>query len=150
VLRGRRQARFQSFALFSPSGKLILASGNNGRLHLWKAPPTAQQMSAGPGFEIRHYQPPNPSSIHCAAFAPDEQAFFTGGTDKVIRVWALPPEHQWQKEIQARLTYVGSQVERGTDLVRIRAEMDNPLAAVDRLRPGTYVSLRFVPETASK
>lgn len=195
VLRGRRQGRFQAFALFSPSGRLVLSPANNGRLHLWKTPPSPQQTaqlrtaylhgfhpgsllainSPGPlpvgaalaalnseaaaevgapglwglhGFEVRHYQPPNTSSLTCAAFAPDEQVFFTAGADKVIRVWAVPAVRQWNQMLEARLTYVGSQVERGTDLVRIRAEMDNPLDPAERLRPGTYVALRLFPETA--
>ena len=74
---------------------------------------------------------------------------FTGGSDKVVRVWQVPPPRLWERPLEARLTFVGSEVERGTDMVRVRAEVDNPTDPALRLRPGTYASLRIYPETAA-
>jgi hypothetical protein len=73
---------------------------------------------------------------------------FTGGADRVVRVWALPRAAQWQQPLEAEITYVGSQVERGADTVRIRAELANPANPLRRLRPGSYANLRLYPETA--
>ncbi|MCI0464018.1 MAG: efflux RND transporter periplasmic adaptor subunit, partial [Gemmataceae bacterium] len=188
-LRGRREGRFSAFALFAPSGRLVLTAGNNGRLQLWTVPPwpeavsffrqsyvhgfgrdalltlgalgqpllaaavTTRLATAGPrlwaldGHEVRHFLTPTPAAVTCAAFAPDGTVAFTGGSDRVVRVWPVPPAGQWEQPLEAELTYVGSQVERGTDLVRVRAELENPPDPTRRLRPGTYANLRLYPET---
>ncbi|MCC6417800.1 MAG: efflux RND transporter periplasmic adaptor subunit [Gemmataceae bacterium] len=176
ALRARRQGRFHGFALFAPSGRLILTASNSGRLQLWTVPAGPEQMAffrqgyvhgfgrdsllplgglgvlprlwALDGREVRHFLSPTPAPVTCGAFAPDGSAAFTAGTDRVIRVWAVPPAEQWEEPFEAVVTYVGSQVERGTDLVRVRAELDNPIAPARRLRPGAYAHLRVYPETA--
>jgi WD40 repeat protein len=101
-----------------------------------------------PGQEVRHFVIPGGSMVNCGAFAPDESVFFTGGTDKSVRVWAVPPVQVWNQPLEARITYVGSQVERGTDMVRIRAEMENSQDPDRRLRSGLYAVMRLFPETA--
>lgn len=196
-LKSNRQGRFHQLALFSPSGKLILAGANNGRLQLWKVPATPEAiqffrngyaegfersslralgqlalgtplpgMAAGPiwgdgaksgaylphlwslhAFEVRQFLAPAAAVVHCAAFAPDESVFFTGGTDKVIRVWGVPPESQWNQPLEAQITFVAEQVERGTNMVRIRAEMPNS-EDLRRLRTGIYASLVVYPEAS--
>ncbi len=189
ALRSRRQGRFQGFATFSPSGRLILTAANNGQLQLWTTPALPQEVSffrqayslgfrrdslLGPigfgplslpvaqgerrglvpqlwqldGYELRHYLPPTPAAPTCGVFAPDESIVFSAGADRMIHVWAVPGAAQWQQPIEAVVTYVGSQVERGTDMVRVRAELDNPTDPARRLRPGTYANLRLYPETA--
>ncbi len=189
TLRARRQGRFQTFALFSPSGRLVLASASNGRLQLWKAPAdpdtvrffrnghahgfrrdsllalaglggdplmAAAGRAAAPlaqlwgvdGYEVRHLATPAASPATCAAFTPDETFALTGGGDGTVRVWEVPPREEWGQPWEATVTFVASQVERGTEAVRIRAEMDNPAGPPRRLRPGTYVDLRLYPETA--
>src|SRR5262249_22958946 len=158
-----------AFALFSPTGRLVLTTANNGRLQLWKTPATPEAASFfrgayahgftraslgslgnlnGPpalalflaakddarlprlwgvdGFEVRYFQSATPSVATCGAFAPDGSVFFTGRADRVVRVWEVPPELQWSEPLEAEITYIGSRVERGTDMVRLRAEMDNP------------------------
>jgi WD40 repeat protein/biotin carboxyl carrier protein len=179
-LRSRRQGRFQAFATFSPSGRLLLTAGNNGQLQLWNAPAQPQQVNAvrqgysfgfrrdalagmlspfaamAPvpqlwlidGYELRQFQQPSPAALTCGVFAPDETVVFAAGVDRLIHVWAVPPASQWQQPLEATITYVGSQVERGTDMVRIRAELDNPADPARRLRPGMYAHLRLYPETA--
>jgi len=101
------------------------------------------------GYEARHFVTPSGTAT-CAVFAPDESVLFTAGTDKVIHVWAVPQASEWEEPLEARLTYVGSEVERGTDMVRVRAELDNAVRKGRRLRPGTSTNLRFYPETAGE
>ncbi len=101
------------------------------------------------GSEVRHFVIPGASNIQAGRFSPDESVFFTGGYDKVIRVWAVPSTAQWQQPYEARITYVGNQIERGTDMVRIRAELENPSDAGRRLRAGMFATLRIFPETVN-
>jgi WD40 repeat protein len=97
------------------------------------------------GTVVRHFLTPN-AAVTCAVFAPDGTVAFSGGTDKVISVWPVPPEAQWSQPLEAEITFVASQVERGTDMVRLRAEVVNPTDPARRLRPGTFASLRLYPE----
>jgi WD40 repeat protein len=99
------------------------------------------------GREIRHFMTPNPATVTCGAFAPDESVFFTGGTDKVVRVWQVPSATERRHVLEAEITYVSSQVERGTDMVRVRAQLDNPSDPALHLQAGTYAYLRLYPET---
>ena len=100
------------------------------------------------GFEVRHYALPKASEVRCGAFTPDEAVFFTGGTDRSVRAWSVPGPAEWQPR-EAVLTYVGSEVEQGTDLVRIQAEMDNAAGPALRLRAGTFVTLKVCPEAGN-
>jgi WD40 repeat protein len=102
-----------------------------------------------PGCEIRHFVIPGASVVQASVFGPDESVFFTGGSDKIVRVWAAPAVSQWQQTYEARISYVGNQIERGTDMVRIRAELDNPTDPERRLRAGMFATLRIFPETAA-
>jgi WD40 repeat protein/biotin carboxyl carrier protein len=159
-LISRRQGRFQGLAEFSPSGKLVLTASTNQRLQLWRVPPTPDEIQLLrskndkdfqrqlPLGEIRHFIIPGASAVHAGVFAPDESVFFTGGVDKIVRVWAVPSVKNWQPVYEARITYVGNQIERGTDMVRIRAELENPSDAGRRLRAGMFATLRIFPETA--
>lgn len=158
-LNSRRQGRFQGLAEFSPSGKLVLTASTNQRLQLWRVPPTPEEMQLVrarnaqdfhrqlPGGEIRHFIIPGASVVHAGVFAPDESVFFTGGSDKIVHVWAVPAIANWQPIYEARITYVGDQIERGTDMVRIRAELVNPADTGRRLRAGMFATLRIFPET---
>jgi WD40 repeat protein/biotin carboxyl carrier protein len=191
TLHSRRQGRFQGFALFSPTDRLVLASSSNGRLQLWKAPappaaaaffrrgytqgfhrdslnvlealvgvltpagplptwaaPASPRLWALDACEVRHLVTPAAMTPACAAFAPDESVVFVGGSDGSVRVWAVPHAAQTALPWEATITFVAGQVERGTDGVRVRAEMDNPTDPSRRLRPGTYADLRLYPETA--
>ncbi|MBI2803685.1 MAG: efflux RND transporter periplasmic adaptor subunit [Planctomycetes bacterium] len=158
-LNSRRQGRFQGLAEFSPSGKLVLTASTNQRLQLWRVPTTPEEMQRIrgenaqnfhrhlAGGEICHFIIPGASVVHAGVFAPDESVFFTGGSDKIVRAWAMPSSANWQPIYEARITYVGNQIERGTDMVRIRAELENPADGRRRLRAGMFAALRVFPET---
>jgi WD40 repeat protein/biotin carboxyl carrier protein len=98
-------------------------------------------------YEVRQF-PASGAGTACAAFAPDESVLFTAG-DEVVRVWPVPAAGQWRRPLEARITFVGSQLERGTDMVRVRAEFDNPTDPACRLRAGIFVNLRVYPETGT-
>src|SRR5262249_30984177 len=155
ALRGRREGRFHAFALFDPSGRLVLTAGNTGRLQLWSVPAGPESVQffrqgyaggfrrdgllalgalgqPGPagaaplglgwsgdgrvprlwaldGREVRHFVNPTPTPVTCGVFTPDGGVAFTGGADRVIRAWAVPPAEQWERPLEAEVTYVGSQ-----------------------------------------
>lgn len=162
TLHNTRHVRFEEFAQFSPSRRLILSASAEGRLQLWRAPveskeraEAARALKSGKlqgqapnlgGFEIRQYPLPKASQARCSVFAPDESVFFSGGSDRMIRVWSIPAVEDWSPR-PGVLTYVGSELEPGTDLVHIQAEMDNPVDAARWWRPGTYVHLKIYPSS---
>jgi WD40 repeat protein len=194
-LQNQIQGRFQGFAEFSPTGRLLLTAASNSRLQLWRAPVTTEQahlfrqgyaggfhrsslfalraigaqssfaaltgvmMASGTtpaptlwqlsAEEVRHFFVPGAATVQCGVFAPDESVVFTGGTDKIVRVWAVPPPDLWSAPLEGRITYVSSQVERGTDMVRIRAEVDNPRDPERQLRAGLFAVMRLFPETVA-
>jgi WD40 repeat protein/biotin carboxyl carrier protein len=97
------------------------------------------------GHAVCQFHAPGTTPVTCGAFAPDGRVVFTGGTDRAVRVWPVPPARQWSRPLQATVTFVGSQVERGTDRVRVRAEVENPEDPARRLRPGTSAELWLYP-----
>lgn len=106
-------------------------------------------------YELRHLVTPDASAVTCAAFVPEppgyqgETILFTGGTDKLIRIWKLPAAWERSNALEAIVTAVSNQVEsRG--LVRVRAEFDNPGIEGARLFSGSNVNLTIYPETAEK
>ena len=149
VVQNWKNVRFQGFATFSPTGALLLSCTSDGLLQLWRTPAAGQpgadalaDLAARGGWEVRNYRVPKAADVKCGAFSPDEKTFFTGGTDRGVRAWAVPPRDEWQPR-EAVLTYVGGEVEQGTELVRVQAETDN--ARGQRLRPGTFVTLKAPP-----
>ncbi|MCS7016528.1 MAG: HlyD family efflux transporter periplasmic adaptor subunit [Gemmatales bacterium] len=96
--------------------------------------------------ELRLLSMNDPSSVTCAAFSPDGRFCFTGGTDKVIRVWPTPSLDEVIRPLEGILVHVGQQVESGGGLVRIRAEIDNPRLRPARLESGVRVTLTVLPE----
>ena len=160
AMQNTKHVRFEEFACFSPTQRLVLAASADGRLQLWKTPvdpkdgaanlvafhasPAADSLPNLGGFEVRHYPLPKASQARSGVFAPDESVFFTAGTDRVIRVWNVPPPADWEPR-PATLTYVGSELESGTDLVRIQAELENPADVSRWWRPGSFVNLKGFP-----
>lgn len=146
VLNTGKGVSFQGFATFSPSGRLILSYSADGRCQLWQTPGRSSDKSAETGVggnEIRHYRLPRSLEMKCGIFAPDESVFFSGGTDRTVRAWVIPPRSEWQPR-QARITLLGSTIEPGTDLIRIHAEVDNDDARTP-LWPGAFVNVKAQP-----
>ena len=136
-LESSKNIRFKDFARFSASGRLILAPAADGLVQLWRTP---EPQSQSGGFEIRNYRLPRAAEARCGLIAPDEKFFLTGGTDRLVRVWAIPEPAEWEPR-SAVFTFVGNEIEPGTDLVRIQAELDNG-GSRQPLRPGTLVTLK--------
>jgi WD40 repeat protein len=128
---------------------LILASQSPGLLPPASAPEaTTQVPELWPidARELRLYSMSDPSSVTCAAFSPDGRYCFTGGSDKVIRVWPAPTLDETIRPLEGVLVYVGQQVESGGGLVRIRAELENPRQRSARLELGVRVTLTVLPD----
>lgn len=102
---------------------------------------------SGDGWEVRHFQVPGGTPL-CGVFLPDESVVFTAGADRTIHAWPIPAGAC--APLEGRLTFIGSQVERGTDMVRVRVELANPTTPGQRLRPGTHATLRLYPEAAGQ
>jgi WD40 repeat protein len=104
--------------------------------------------------ELRHLITPDASAVTCAAFLPEPadadapSLLFTGGADRLVRIWKLPPPSERADTLEAIVTAVGSQIEAGTGLVHVRAELDNPSDPRARLFAGAKVNLTFYPELA--
>lgn len=96
--------------------------------------------------ELRLLNMNDPSSVTCAAFSPDGRFCFTGGSDKVIRVWPTPSADEIMRPLEGIIVYVGQQVESGGGLIRIRAEMENPRLRPARLESGVRVTLSLLPD----
>jgi WD40 repeat protein len=101
-------------------------------------------------YELRHLATPDAAAVTCGAFSPDETMVFTAGTDKVIRIWEMPSLLEQRFPLEALVMYVGNQVDSSTNLVRLRAEFENPPDPLRRLMPGTRVNLTLYPESAPK
>src|SRR5262249_39034059 len=97
---------------------------------------------------VRQYHLPKASQARCCVFAPDETVFFTAGSDKVIRVWAIPPRSEWAPR-EAGVTYVGNELELGTDLGRIPADAAHPADTAPWSRPGRFVHLKLFPASGN-
>lgn len=100
------------------------------------------------GYEVRHLVTPESSAVRCGAFDSTGRMLVTGGDDRIVRIWALPSADELYDPLEAVITGVGEQIESGTNLVRIKAEMDNPRDPARRLLPGVRVNLSFFPESA--
>jgi WD40 repeat protein len=134
-------ATFETLALFSPEGSLMLTGGaEEGRLQLWHTPEPG-----GHGFQVRELVTTDRAMITCAAFAPAGVGFaVTGSKEGFVHVWTLPTA----AEVQAhRISVDGSGAPLRVDLLersldggkaRIAVNLVNPQ---DRLVPGQRATL---------
>lgn len=134
-------APFETLALFSSDGTLILTGGApEGRLQLWRAPSDATR-----GFEVRQFATEQRSAVTCAAFAPatggaGETAFAVSGTkDGFVYLWPVPTKQEVDNHpipnVPVRLS---RSVEAGSRQIRILVEVPNPTG---RLIPGRTVTI---------
>jgi WD40 repeat protein len=138
--------QFETFALFSPDGALMLtAGGPEGRLQLWRTPTAGVR-----GYEVRQLVPRDRSAATCAAFAPGGQFAVSGSKDGRVYVWNLPTRQQVE-EHRIRTDKDGQPltltlVDRALDAnkIRIGVEMQNPETPEHpngRLIPGRRVTV---------
>jgi WD40 repeat protein len=112
-------------------------------------------------YELRQLITADAGKVTSAAFsAPVETAggrttprsyAFVGSEDGTIQIYELPPPEERRQPIEAVITFVGTQVERGgAGLIPIRAEFANPTDPARRLTAGGRVNLTVYPETWRK
>jgi WD40 repeat protein len=135
-------SNFTTFALFSPTGQLIVTAGAaEGQLQLWRTPSTA---TSNRGYEVRQLAFYQKSSVPtCACFSPDGKLLVTGTRDRLVQVWAMPGPKEIQQELVGELTLVEKSTESPTGQVRVWA---NVLNQGDRLLPGGAATLTVYPK----
>lgn len=130
-------ASLQTFATFSPSGRLVLtASGGDGPLRLW--------LTSGAGRARDLCQLVAPGCVpSCAVFTPDGGSLVVGTQDRQVLVWSLPSEAELERVIPGELTRVDHAVGPGGKQVRVWAEFLNLEGAVI---PGGTATVVVLPE----
>jgi len=141
---------FKTLALFSSDGRFILAGeSTEGSLQLWTTPTETTR-----AFEIRRLTLADPSSVTCAAFAPDNSFVVAGTKDRLVVAWGpLPTEKEVANfRIPAVISNIDRALESGSHQVRIFAEFANPKGSdgVGMLMPGSTVTLVVPPESSKK
>jgi WD40 repeat protein len=141
---------FETLALFSPDGSLMLTAGlAEGRLQLWKAPTETTR-----GFEVRQFVPDVKVPATCAAFAPGQYAgggkrasfVVSGNSQGDIYFWRLPTpgevnEHRIEN-VTVRL--LGLNLDPNTHQARIAVDVPNEVSdryPRGRLMPGKSVTV---------
>ena len=139
-------AQFETFALFSPDGSLMLtAGGPEGRMQLWRTPTGGAR-----AYEVRQLVPQDRAAATCAAFAPNGLFAVSGSKDGHVYVWNLPTrkqveEHRIRTDKNGEpltLTYVDRALDASK--IRIGVEVQNPETAEHphgRLIPGRRVTV---------
>lgn len=132
---------FETLALFSPDGSLMLTGGApEGRLLLWRTPGANER-----GFEVRQFVTREKAPVTCAAFFPDAglsgkgsgSYAVSGCKDGHVYLWPVPNlEEVLQHRVPARLTMLGGAVDSGTRQIRVGVDVDN--------RDGRFLSGRPV------
>ncbi|MSQ95448.1 MAG: hypothetical protein EXR98_12945 [Gemmataceae bacterium] len=117
---------FDTLALFSPNGSLILTSGTGeGRLQLWRKPEGDAR-----GFEVRQLATRERLPVTSAAFSPDGTFAVSASGQKIYR-WAIPTlkevsEHRVEK---VRMTLKSHALDSSTRMSRIGFEVINEFSA---------------------
>jgi WD40 repeat protein len=132
-------ANFNTFAQFSPDGRLIITTGGTpGAVQLWRTPSDTNR-----GREVRQLVSNDHSPVTCAAFSPDGSFIVTGTQNRHVMIWHTPTKAETDKRYEAEITLVDPTVEANAHQVRIWADMANPNL---QLRPGTTVTLVIDPD----
>jgi WD40 repeat protein len=132
---------FKRLALFSPDGRFVLTGESaEHRLQLWTAPTESTR-----AFEVRTLTLAEPSTITCAAFAPNSSFVVAGTKDRQVVVWGpLPTDKEIADfRIPAFIANVGKSMEGGSRKVHIVAEFYNPKGPDGHglLMPGGFVTI---------
>jgi WD40 repeat protein len=141
---------FDTMALFSPDGNLMLTGGaGEGRLHLWKTPTPEDR-----GYQVRELVVKDRSAINAAAFGPAGKRFaVTGNVEGLVQFWDLPGE----AEVNNHRIFVDADnqplrldlVEQALESNKARVVV-NVLNPQERLVPGQRVTLVVVLPLAVK
>jgi len=141
ILQGPAGATtFETVALFSPDGAVMLTAGPvDGRLQLWKTP-----TSFARGYQVCEFvtQEKGASSVTCAAFATDGALAVSGAKDGTVYLWSVPDKKTIDNQPirDVPLTMIGQTVEGGTRQVRIAVQLKNsPERRLMDGRPATIV-----------
>ena len=142
-------APFDTLALFSPDGKLMLTGGaGEGRLQLWKTPTPEDR-----AFQVRELVTKDRSAITTAAFGPGTSGFaVTGSKDGYVHLWALPSKdavdnHRIFKDANnqpLRLDLVDQALDGNKSRVAVNVENPQDQQRHERLLPGQRVTLVVV------
>ncbi len=133
-------SNFTNFAIFSPDGRVILTdSATEGRLQMWRPPSGPNHRS----YVVRELASSDRSPmITCAAFSPDGNFVVTGGRDRQVLVWAVPPSSEVEKQLAAEVTLFESDISSSTGQCRVTADFAN---RDGRLLPGGTVTMAVHP-----
>jgi WD40 repeat protein len=145
VKKPSTSTQFETLALFSPDGKLILTAGAaDGRLQLWSTPTAARR-----AYEVRVFSSGERTGATCAAFAPKGvkvagREFAVSGTrEGQILIWPLPTDKEIaEAPVTGTLTLIDSSVEAGARQTRIGVEIDN---SNNHLIPGKQATVVITP-----
>ena len=148
---------FQTTAIFSPDGSLLLTAGaSEGRLQLWSAP-----INNSRAFEVRQYVAQERSPVTCAAFSPqggwwhrrvgslnrNKGALAVSGTkDGYVYVWPVPSAEEVANHSirDCTLTAVYPELANASRYIRVGVEVRNQFSAQHpqgRLIPGRFVTI---------
>jgi WD40 repeat protein len=140
---------FDTLALFSPDGKLMLTGGaGEGRLQLWKTPTPEDR-----AFQVRELVTKDRSAITTSAFGPGASGFaVTGSKDGYVHLWALPSKeavdnHRIFKDANnqpLRLDLVDQALDGNKSRVAVNVENPQDQQRHERLLPGQRVTLVVV------
>jgi WD40 repeat protein len=139
---------FESLALFSPDGSMVLTAGlPDGRLQLWQAPTEMER-----GFEVRQYLPyDRQPQVTCAAFGPRPEYaikgkegrhgyIVSGNAAGEVYLWQVPTKDEVARHriLNVPVRLLSSQIDPNTHQARIAVDLDN---RDGRLLPGKTVTV---------
>jgi dipeptidyl aminopeptidase/acylaminoacyl peptidase len=128
VLRGHEH--WVLSAAFSPDGKRIVTSSEDGTIRVWNADGT------GEALVLRDSESP----VNSVAFSPDGKRIVSGSDDKVVRLWTdLEPLHGVDDPKLWTATTYCMPIERRIELLRVpeamaRAHQEDCLRRVEAAR----------------
>jgi WD40 repeat protein len=137
---------FETMALFSPDGSLLLTAGaNEGRMQLWRTPTSTSR-----AYELRQLVTSERLPVTCASFSPKGDFLVSGTRDGFVHLWAMPERKQLENH-RIRVDPQGqplrlTNVDRSLDgsKLRVTVHLENPPTDEyphGRLMPGNRVTL---------
>jgi WD40 repeat protein len=143
---------FDTLALFSPDGQLMLTGGaGEGRLHLWKTPMDFKTMTRDRGYQVRELvSGKDRSAITCAAFSPATASFaVTGSKEGYVHFWRLPDKEAVENHrvfrdannLPLRLDLVEHALDGNRTRVAVNIQNPQDTQRQERLLPGQRVTL---------